>query len=1121
MLYLYESQRLEVLADLFVDRMTGWAREGRVDPLRPEILIPQNPVIGRWLTYRISGQTGVCANLAFPLAGRFIRDLIERVYGNSRHPVHFDKETLLLRLFESLPGLLSLPSFAEVRGFLGRGIPEKRLYELSALLADLFDRSMIYRPSLLLAWEDGAEPEGWPAILWRHLAGGSRPLHRARMMEAYFQNGGRELAGLLPPRLSLFGLTGMAPVDLRFFRTLGERGLCEIHFYFQNPCEEYWGDIVSARMRDQAPSGQEVYLETGNPLLSSWGEQFRVLHQSLSDLPETERMFPPAPETLLGGLQEDIRTLSDRGARVREKALEKMTIPLRDRSIEVVCCSSPVREIEMLRDRLLGLFSEIPGLSPEDVVVLAPDIGRYTGIIRSVFGAPVRGAGVDGGDPEIPFVISDRRELLEEPPFEALLLLLRLPSVRLTAPLIFLLLSVPAIARKFGLEELRPARLQEILQGSGIRWGRSGSDRPAPYAGRNENTVAEGRTRLLLGYACGEERLSKTGGGPDPLFLPEDPDGFIVGSIAAFFETLDDHIDTLSGTRPADQWPDRLRTILEDFFDLDLDRGLDRELLALPERLARGFSEAGTTVNLSSGVLARHLERMAGAGEGSDRFFSGGVTFGRMVPLRSIPFRVVCLVGMNDADFPRPSWPPSFDWLVASPQPGDRSVRDDDRTLFLEALLSARDRLWISYVGIESRDGSSREPSVLVRELMDHLSEGYSGEMAPISTQITLAAPIDPLSPEHYSRDADPRLKSYSRSWRLALDTAWGAPARERVFFDPRLSWSSRGSEESSFGREGLAVSDLREFIRDPVRYFLVRQMGLPHSDRTLLLEEDEPFGVDEKRLASGRLRGKLSWESELPWPPLRSLARERIEADIALYRRTMSERTGVSLPESPGSVPMEGLDGVFHGVRLYGSIEGLCQGPGKGRILLVERWPRMPYPSDFLESFLLHLLSSLFVEGYEGCLLTGRGGKREGEKDPSRIPVGFWRWDLLPKEVAARHFLSYLRAFRKGSLSPLPFDPEASLTYAREHEKSRQSGALPASLSSGSPADRARAMIRAARLPPFSARNSFFDPRRRSTFWSALAFSGRDLAGEPAFALWSLRLFRPLLSGLTEEGAS
>jgi len=1120
LLYLYESQRLEVLADLFVERLDGWAREGRLDPLRPEILIPQNPVIGRWLTYWLSFRTGIFGNLSFPLAGRFIRDLLERAYGNPAHSVHFDKETLLLRLFESLPDLLSLPAFAEVRGFLGRGTTEKRLYELSVLLSDLYDRSMIYRPSLLLAWEEGAEPGAWPAILWRHLSGPSRLPHRARMMDTFFRSGGREIADLLPPRLSLFGLTGMAPRDLLFFRSLGERGVCEVHFYFLNPCEEYWGDIVPARVKDRAPAGKEAYLETGNPLLSSWGGQFRVIHQSLSDLPESRRLFPPAPPTLLGTVQEDIRTLTDRGTKVREGILEKQVVPLSDRSIEVVRCPSPVREIEMLKDRLLGLFAEIPELSPEDVVVLAPDIGRYAGIVRSVFGAPA-GEGGEEGDPEVPFVISDRRELLEDPAFEALGLLLGLPGTRLTAPQVFRLLSVPAVARKFGLDDLRPARLQEILQQSGFRWGRDGSDRPAPYAGRREHTLAEGRTRLLLGYACGEEALPEQEGRPAPLSLPEDPDGLIAGAIAEFAERLDDHLFLFSEAPLAQEWPDRLRRLLDAFFDLDLSRGRDREIAALPDRLARGLSHAQIRGRISSGVMARHLERMAGTGDGSDRFFMGGVTFGRMVPLRSLPFRVVCLVGMNDADFPRPSWPPSFDWLSARPEPGDRSQREDDRTLFLEAVLSARDSLWISYVGLDSRDGRSREPSVLVRELLDHLSEGFSGEKGPIHFQTVLEAPVAPLSPEHYAREGDPRLRSYSRSWRSALESARGRPAREPVFFEPGLSWSSREPDEVSSGREDLAIADLREFIRDPVRYFLVRKVGLPRSDRTLRLEEDEPFGIDERRLVSGRLRGERTPSPDSPWPPLRSVIEEKIDSEAAFYRRIISGKTGIHFPDRPGAPPRERLEGVFRGIGLYGTVEGIYRRPDRGRLLVVERWPRQPFPSDFLESFLLHLLCSLFLEGYEGCVLTGKGGKREGEKDPSRTPVGLWRWDPLPAASAARHFLSCLRAFHQGSRAPLPFDPEASQAFVEELGKisSIRGGSSAPFWEDG--ARRARTILRMARIPPFSARKTFFDPRRRSIFWSSLAFSGRDLPGEPSFALWSLRLWGPILAGRTGEGVS
>ncbi len=1117
MVHLYESQRLEVLADMFVERLAAWGRDGYLDPFRPETVIPQNPAIGRWLSYQIASRTGISAGLSFPLAGRFIRSLLESAYGDPLRPAHFEKGNLLLRLFETLPVLIVRPEFLEVRGFLGRGMTDERLYELSAVLADLYDRSMIYRPDLLLGWEDGKDPDGWPAILWRELSGSSRPLHRARMMESFFRTGGKATVPHLPPRISLFGLTGMAPRDLLFFRTLGEADLCDVHLYFLNPCEEYWGDIVPSRVKERALPEKKAILETGAPLLSSWGEPFRNLHQSLADLPLTSRLFPSAPPTLLGSLQDDLRTLSDRGALIRECALERRVVPLRDRSLEVISCTSPVREVEMLKDRLLALFSEIPGLSPEDVVVLAPDIGRYAGIIRSVFGEEPGGESGKEREPEIPFVISDRRELLEEPAFEALLLLLRLPRMRLTAPLAFRLLSVPLIAEKFGLAGIRPSRLQEILWDSGFRWGLSGSDRPSPYAGRKEQSLVEGRDRILLGYACGEEALPKAFF-LSPLALPEDREGEIAGGIARFSEALEDLLVLLSGVRPASEWPLLLRELLDTFFRLDSSRSVDRALAAIPDRLARDFTEAGASMTLSSAVLSRHLEKMAGAGDGKDRFLSGGVTFGRMVPLRSIPFRVVCLLGMNDADFPRPSWPPSFDWLASHPEPGDRSVREDDRTLFLEALLSARDILWISYVGIEIRDGSHREPSVLVRQLMDQVAEGFEGENGPILSQITLESPLDPLSPDHYSREADPRLRSYSRPWRRALENTRRRPSADPVFFDPSLSWGPAEPKDTQGGAEGVSIPDLRSFIRDPARHFLVRQMGFPPSERPLRLEEAEPFVSDPNRTITARLRGGEGSFAPLPWPPLRGLVSGRAEREAEGYRRTLGERLDIRLPE--GSVPFsrERLDGTFHGVRFAGTIEGLAESLQGGRFLIVERWPWSPFPGDFLEAYVGHLLCALFLSGYRGCALTGKGGKKEAEKDPTRIPLALWRWSAPPRPEAARQFLPYFRAFRKGRRAPLPFDPEASRVFADTLRENAGPAGSPAwKLASG----KARELLLSSRVPPFNARSTFFDPRSRSPFWTALAFSGRDLPGEIAFGLWSLRLWDPLLANMTEEGTS
>ncbi len=1119
MLYLYESQRLEFLADLFIARFSSWAREGLLDPLRPEVVVPQNPVIGRWLAVRMSEEIGIFSDVSFPLAGRLIRDLLEPAFGDVRHPVHFEKSALVLRIYDLLPSLSTHPAFEKVRGFLGRDSSEFRRYELSVLVADLYDRSMIYRPDLLLSWEEGQGGAFWPAILWQRLAGQGRPLHRARLMERYVHHGGEKLRGDLPPRMTLFGLTGIPPRDLLFFRSLGEGGLCDLHLFFLNPCEEYWGDIVSVRARERAPEERASYLSTGSPLLASWGEQFRVIHQALSDLPQSVRVFPEASGTLLARIQEDIRTLVDRGSLVRQGRLRRLPIPASDRSIEVVRCPSPVREIEMLKDRILGLFAEIPDLTPEDVVVLAPDIGRYEGIIRSVFGFAGREEGEKGGrDPEIPFVISDRRELLEDPLFGALLSLLRIREGPLTGPFVFRLLSVPEIARRFGVGQVRPARLQDILEASGFRWGGHGGDRPPPYSGRREHTLEEAVDRLLLGYACGEEFLPPAPDRPDPLVLSDDLEGDVAGGLSELLEALDALSDTLSVPGPAGRWPERVSRILDDFFDLDPSDGVGAALRAIPDQLGREFSEASFEGLLTGPVLAHHLERSAKGGEGRDRFFSGGVTFGRMVPLRSIPFRAVCLIGMNDADFPRSSWPPSFDWLAADPQPGDRSLREDDRTLFLEAMLSARDGLWISFTGVDPRDGSPREPSVLVRQLMDLLTEGFEGESRPISEQIWVDAPIDPLSLSHYSEEKDPRLRSYSRSWHSALAALRSVPARERVFFDPDLSFRRAEVVGVSGDENRIPVDLLRSFARDPVRHFLTRRMGFPRSEWISRLREEEPFVIGEDLLLTRILQTSAPDRAELPWPPLRECIERRAFWEIAEYRRAVSSRADILFPEDLKERPRAVLDVRFRNRWIQGPIEGLYPTKSGGRRLLVERWPGEAWPSHYLETYLLHLLGCLFVTGYEGCVLTVRGDK-EKAGGPERVPLGLIRWNPPAPSDASRELLCFLRAYRLGETSPLPFDPEASRAYVVALKESGGAGiALSGTLRSRAE-ERARRILLGPQSSSPRKNDQPMDPRIKSAFWNWLAFKGRDIASERTFALWSERLWGPIQKRGMEEG--
>jgi exodeoxyribonuclease V gamma subunit len=1097
------------LGDRLIDRLS----ESRGDPLVPEIVIPQNPVIGRWLTFRMADRTGICANLSMPLAGRFIRELLEAADGGASLSARFDKETLLFRLFERLPPLAESEVFGPVRSFIGDPPKESRLYDLSSLLADLYDRSMIYRPDLLLSWERGEGEKEWPAILWRDLSGGEtgdQIPHRARLMERFFQRGSKTLSGLLPPRLFVFGLTGLPPQDLQFLRALGERGDPEVHLFFLNPCEEYWGDIVSPEEKGRKSAELSGYFDVGHPLLSSWGAQFRTAHQALSDVEEGERDFSEeGGKTLLGLLQSDIRHLRNRGEEVRRGALREV-VPETDRSLEIVSCSGAVREIELLKDRLLALFSEDPTLRPEEIVVLAPDLSRYIGAIGSVFGRPDRRDRKEssrGTDPFIPYTVSDRRELQDEAAFEALLSLLGLPESRATAPLLLRLLSVGPIADKFALGEVRAARLKEILVESGMRWGRNGSDRPAPYAGRNEHTFREGKDRLLLGYACGEEGAAFTlEGSPAPVFLPGDEKGEITGALCAFLEAIDGLVESLSSPLPPDQWPGRLYGILETFFVLDPEKGVDREILALPGALSDTLARAGFDTPVSSSLVGLHLKKMAGGSGGRDRFFSGGVTFGQMVPLRSIPFRVLCLLGMNDADYPRIAWPPSFDWLASDPRPGDRSVRDDDRTLFLEALMSARDFLWISYEGVDLEDGRPKDPSVLVRQLLDVVGDGFAGERGPIEEQIVLEAPVDPMSPAHYGENSDPRLASFSGEWLSAVPSVDGHDPGNRVFYPRELGWPGGESPESGESRTVVALGDVLRFFRDPVRDFLTRVMGLSLGPRTGLLEEDEPFLVDPDRNLKKSTGGGFSITGSLPWPPLREVYARRAEERYRDHSKTLSRLLEAEAPgrDREGSVPVDILSGDL---RLRGVLDPVATTDGRA-VLLVDRWPEILYPSVFLEAFFLHLVLCSLGTRPGTTLLAGQSPDREGKEREEE----FWKWDSLSPEKSRALLSRYLKAFRKGRKGPLLFDPEISLSCVEVALKHRRDG-LPAREQRARGLEKASRKWKGDRLNTFVPRGAVRKPRNRSVYWTGLAFAGRDWIGEPDFYRWARLLWEPVLT--------
>ena len=213
------------------------------------------------------------------------------------------------------------------------------------------------------------------------------------------------------------------------------------------------------------------------------------------------------------------------------------------------------------------------------------------------------------------------------------------------------------------------------------------------------------------------------------------------------------------------------------------------------------------------------------------------------MPMRAIPFKLVCLLGMNDGDYPRAQPPLDFDLMGSDYRPGDRSRREDDRYLLLEAVLSARAQLYVSWVGRSIRDNSERPASVLIGQLRDHLAAGWRLKGAAADSKhdageqllerLTTEHPLQPFSARYFHRGSD--LFSYAREWRSLhlLDEA---------------SDDTEGQLERYQADEPLTLPLLQDFLRHPVRHFFSQRLKVFFESVEAPLADDEPFVLNARQ---------------------------------------------------------------------------------------------------------------------------------------------------------------------------------------------------------------------------------------------------------------------------------
>ncbi|MEI6314121.1 MAG: exodeoxyribonuclease V subunit gamma [Syntrophus sp. (in: bacteria)] len=844
-LKLYTSNRVEELSACLAELMRD---DPLRDPLQAEIIIVQSRGMERWLSLELARHLGICAHIRFPFPIHFVYDVFRHTLGNIPETSPYDPAVLTWKIMHLLPRSLDGEAFQSLRYYLGNGGMDLRCYQLSARIAGVFNQYLLFRPEMIRKWERGDENH-WQAVLWRNLAQGiESSLHLAALQEAFFQ-GLREQAPAwpdMPRRVSVFGVSALPPFHLKILATIAN--FMEVNLFLMNPSREYWHDIVSdremTRIAERTKSfgfseGEDLHLEHGHGLLASLGTLGRDFFQLLNDYPLTENTLfeEPGEENLLRTIQSDILNLRERG---REG---KKLLPETDNSLRIHSCHTPMREIEILQDRLLSFFADDPGLKPGDILVMTPDIGLYAPFIQAVFSLP------SDDSRWLPFSIADRSIPQESPLIETFFRLLALNGSRFPASEVFDILATPAVRERFSLSETDLQEIHHWLQDTGIRWGtdaesRGGMGLPSlPW-----NTWRAGLERLLLGYALTAPPEGRLFQGILPYNQIEGSVTDILGRFLNFTDTLFRSVSALSEQRTLQGWAECLLDFSDNFFAATEERLRDLQALRRTlHKLAELQELSGFPERIPLDTVRAWLkENIAGQTFGTG-FLTGGVTFCAMLPMRSIPFRIICLLGMGDDSYPRRSFTPGFDLMTKQPRPGDRSLRNDDRYLFLEAILSARDKLHISFVGQDIRDNSSRPPSVLVSELIDSIEEGFEFSQGEIRAGLVLKHPLQAFSPAYFGDNR--QLFSYSPENAAAARRAVGKREGPRALISADLPGA--GEEWQT-----VNLSALCRFFANPVRYLLQERLGIRLEDDQAILEDKEHFTLDN--LEKYQLRREL-----------------------------------------------------------------------------------------------------------------------------------------------------------------------------------------------------------------------------------------------------------------------
>lgn len=995
MIRVHASNRMETLAEWLAEDM----RREPADPIDPERIVVPHRLLGEWLRLELAARLGIAAHFKIELPAEFAWSVMREAVPDLPVESSFEPGALRWRIFDLLG---RWTGDDPIDRYLADGDSRKR-FELADKLALAYDRCLVFRNG---EWNAG-DPSAWHVRLWDALLRDmGAATHWVDAVAAYGRAIGQASGPGGPtarrPKVRLFGIAMLSPSYLEMLRHID--AAMDIDLFLLSPSHDLRADD-----RPTADDGAER-----NELVATWGRLAHDMQALLAERLSTEtgrQSHGGAPETCLGEVQRDI--LEGRSATAAPDSESAARIG-RDDTIQIHVCHSPTREVEVLHDRLLGLFHDHPNIQPADVLVLSPELDAYAPVIEAVFGAAE----------EIPFNIGRQRGRVGTA-INAFLDLLALAGSRYTASELLAPLRAASVRHRFGLDDGDLARIRDWVGRAGVRWGMDAAHRTEEgIAAPAHNNWHHGLRRLLLAYAIPDDDALVDGVVPCPLdrrgYQSGAGDYERLGSFARYCDLARELNGWIADELTPGDWAQRLRAdvlgrffVRPPYFDPESGREIDA-VARLIDDFAGECEVAEADIPVPFEVLRDALVSRAGVEARAVPRLADGVTVASLATGQVFPAKVVCVIGMNDGAFPRLPSPAIFDFMEQlfdedSRQPGDRDARDEDRFAFLEALLAARRCFLVSYTGRDLMEDKPIPPSVAVSELTDYLRRRF-----PAADGWETRHPLQPFS-RRYFTPTEPHLFSYSQAMANAARSVERIPEPPARFVGKLPAARERPAVPS----DEIQLEDLIRFSASPTKYFLRNRLGLYLDVYDDEIGDDEPFELNP--LEAWQLKSDMferqqngTTSNHRLLAATGQLPRENLGR--IQYRETAQEVADIAAALEPYKDHCEevAVDIAVDGFRIVGSVPGLHR--DEGEFL----WWRIGdiRSKDKVEAWLRLLALTCAVER---CV----SARMLGSKTHAPLVV-----NGPAPEQARSHLRRWLKAWTDGQREPLPFFPHTSMTW-------------------------------------------------------------------------------------------